>query len=288
MVIESLLYIILLAGLIIGSYTDWKTREVPDFINYGLIFAGIGLRVLYSAATYDWRIAIEGLLGFGIFFAIAYVMFYGGQWGGGDSKMIIGIGALLGLSFSEKIPFLVHLVFNIAIIGSVYGILWSIYLAVRHKKIFLKEFRKVRSIDKIKRLSWLFLGMSILLLIPLFLVHFLFLKLIILLIIFAPLMTLYLWVFAKSIENACMLKYILPEDLTEGDWIAKDIKIKGEYIAGPKDLGIEKVQIKRLVELHKQGKVRKVLIKEGIPFVPSFLMAFISTYLFGSFLSLLF
>ena len=79
-----------------------------------------------------------------------------------------------------------------------------------------------------------------------------------------------------------MLKYVKPQQLTEGDWIAKDIKIQGKYITGPKDLGIEKNKIRKLIELYKKGKVKKILIKEGVPFVPSFFAAYVVTLMFGN------
>ena len=59
----------------------------------------------------------------------------------------------------------------------------------------------------------------------------------------------YMWVTIKAVENSCMLKYVKPQQLTEGDWIAKDIKIGGKYITGPKDLGIEKSKIRIPIEL---------------------------------------
>ncbi|PIO05594.1 hypothetical protein COT47_04145, partial [Candidatus Woesearchaeota archaeon CG08_land_8_20_14_0_20_43_7] len=49
-----------------------------------------------------------------------------------------------------------------------------------------------------------------------------------------------------------------------------------KYICGPKDLGIEKKQIAILLK----HKVKKVLVREGIPFVPSFLIAFIVNVFF--------
>jgi len=104
---------------------------------------------------------------------------------------------------------------------------------------------------------------------------------------FVSILTLYLWVAVKSVENSCMLKYVKPMQLTEGDWIAKDIKIGGKYITGPKDLGIEKKNIRKLVEFYKKGKIKKVLIKEGIPFVPSFLAGWLMTVFFGNFIKLL-
>ena len=84
-----------------------------------------------------------------------------------------------------------------------------------------------------------------------------------------------------------MLKYVKPQQLTEGDWIAKDININGKYLTGPKDLGIEKRKIRKLIELYKRGKVKKILIKEGIPFVPSFFVAYVITLLYGNLVTLL-
>ncbi|MBI2574772.1 hypothetical protein HYV82_02720 [Candidatus Woesearchaeota archaeon] len=84
-----------------------------------------------------------------------------------------------------------------------------------------------------------------------------------------------------------MLKYVGPEKLTEGDWIAKDIYVGGKYVCGPKDLGIEKSQIRQLLKYRHLGKIKKVLIKEGIPFVPSFLIAFLLSVKFGSLLLML-
>ena len=95
-------------------------------------------------------------------------------------------------------------------------------------------------------------------------------------------LTFYLWIAVKAVESSCMLKYVKPQQLTEGDWIAKDVKVSGKYITGPKDLGIEKKKIRKLIELYKKGKVKKILIKEGIPFVPSFFIAYVITLAYGN------
>ena len=42
------LLIIAFVALIAGSYTDIKKREVPDWISLGLIFVGLGARLIYS------------------------------------------------------------------------------------------------------------------------------------------------------------------------------------------------------------------------------------------------
>ena len=106
------------------------------------------------------------------------------------------------------------------------------------------------------------------------------------LVVFA-IISFYMWLFVKAIEKVAMLKYVTPDKLTEGDWIAQEVKYKGKVITGPKDLGIEKKQIKKLVSLYKKKKLKKILIKEGIPFVPSFLIAFIITIIYGNLLMLL-
>ena len=81
--IDLLLLLVGLAVFIIGSITDIKTREIPDWVSYSAIILGLGLRLLYSLSTLDWSFFLYGLLGFGIFLALGLFMFYTGQWGGG-------------------------------------------------------------------------------------------------------------------------------------------------------------------------------------------------------------
>ena len=40
--------------------------------------------------------------------------------------------------------------------------------------------------------------------------------------------------------------------------------------------------LKKLINYYKKGMIKKVLIKVGIPFVPSFLVAYIITLFFGN------
>ena len=76
--------------------------------------------------------------------------------------------------------------------------------------------------------------------------------------------------------------WLKPNKLTLGDWIVKDIKHKGKLIASKKDLGLTEEQIAKIKKL----KIKKVLVKEGIPFVPSFFIAFVVTICAGSFISI--
>ena len=270
--------------LLIASFTDLKTREVPDWVNYGLIISGVGLNLLFSAIYSNPAFIINSLLGLAIFFGIAYIMFYAGQWGGGDSKILMGLGAIIGIDISFKAQqFLAGFFINSLFAGAIYGLLWSVFLACKNRKKFLTEFSMVLSKKKIIKIKKIMLPCLILLLAALlFFIKVNYLKILVLSLAFVALLTFYLWAFVRAIEKSAMYKLVEPSRLTEGDWIVKDVFVNKHYITGPKDLGIDKKQIKKLIELYNKKKVGKILIKEGIPFVPSFLIAFVITFIFGN------
>lgn len=274
---------IVIIVLIIASITDIKTREVPDWINFSLIPLGIGINLIWSLATNNWNFIIFSLTGFIALFIIALLMFYTGQWGGGDSKMLMGLGALIGLKLSLDST-LISFLINIVIVGSLYGLVWSIILSFKNRKKFIKELKKsTKSIIKIRRI--MLIWFIILLISALFIKDVVIKILVILLTIFIY-ASFYLFIFIKAVEKSCMLKYVKPTEVTEGDWIAKKIFVNKKYIAGPKDLGIEKKQLKKLINYYKKGKIKRVLIKIGIPFVPSFLIAYLITLWIGNVLLL--
>jgi prepilin signal peptidase PulO-like enzyme (type II secretory pathway) len=274
-------YTIALSALLVGSYTDLRTREVPDWVNLGLIGAGFGINLLFTAVYLKISFIVNSIIGFSIFFGIAWIMFYTGQWGGGDSKILMGLGAMIGIDvFSGKMPFLADFLVDALIIGALYGILWSFFLIFRNKKKFLKSFGKYSK--KSGSVKNIVLVVFIVLISTAFFVPDVFIRLTFLYLALISVITFYLWIAIKAVEDSCMLKYVKPQQLTEGDWIAKEIKIGKKYIAGPKDLGIEKKQIMKLKALYKQGRIKKVLIKEGIPFVPSFLIAYVIALFFGN------
>jgi Flp pilus assembly protein protease CpaA len=276
-----------LAGLLIGSYTDLRTREVPDWINYALIFCGFGLATLNSLTYWKASYIFSTLIGFGVFWVIAVVMYYTGQWGGGDSKMIMGIGALIGLSIpsimelATELPFLVSFILYSMVLGAVYGISWTVVLALRNRKRWLVEYSRLCNSPRVRRVRRIVLGSALALLILSFLVPAP-LRPMLLILSVISVMTVYLFLFVKTVEKTSMLKHIEPSKLTVGDWIAEEVRVKGVLICGPKDLGIEKHQIEKLIALARQGKVDRVLVKEGIPFVPSFLFAFLASMFLGS------
>lgn len=275
-----ILHSIAFLALIVGTYTDLRIREVPDWMNYALIFTGLGLRLIFSIISHDWSYTIAGLIGFAVFLGLALIMFYAGQWGGGDAKMLMGLGSLLGLELKLD-TFLFGFIINTLIFGALFGLGFSTYLALRQRARFAAEFVHLfTGKRKQKLLTW---SAAVVFLIaavwvePAWRIMFIILGGMIFL-------SFYVFVFLHAVENCCMLKEVEPEKLTEGDWIVNDIIVSGKRITGPKDLGVSLEQIQKLIALKKKKKIKKVLIKEGIPFVPSFLIGFVVTHWWGNWL----
>lgn len=277
-----------LAVLIAGSITDLDRREVPDWINYGLLFFGLIFSIIASIVMKDYRIILSSLFGLLIFYGLAAIMFYTGQWGGGDSKMLLAMGATIGLpvfwpinsliqNYITNPPFMIIFAIMTLFVGAAYGVVWTTVLVILNFKTFMKDFKERLSEPLLKKLRIACLILMVILSILAFssddtLVRYG----LIFIAIMLPL-TLYLFVSIKSIEKVCMIKKTLPKKLVEGDWISEDIIIDGKTIASKKDLGLEKEQIIELLKLYNKKKIKYVKVKEGIPFVPSFLIAFIIT-----------
>jgi Flp pilus assembly protein protease CpaA len=271
--ITSILTVIL---LLIGSITDLKKREVHDYISYGLIVVGFASSIIYSIITFSINPFINSLLGFLLGLIIAYVMFYLGQWGGGDSKLIMGLGTIIGFNvfefFGAQNYWFVIFLINILFIGAIYGLIWSIYLAFSHRKLFLKkakEWRERKDITLYRRMILIFILITVIA--TIFFVPEE-LKLLLLAFIAMLFVVFYMWIFVRIIEESCMIKKIPVSKLTEGDWVYKDVYIGKKYVSGPKDLGISRQKIAML----KKYKIKSILIKEGIPFIPVFFFAYLT------------
>lgn len=287
-------------GLLIGSITDLKTREVPDLVNFGLLITGFCLSLLASLVFWDWSYLVSSLLGFALCFLVACIMFYTGQWGGGDAKMLMAMGALIGLplsSFSSfnssffsfisiftssfplssftSLPFLLLFLFLVFFVGGLYGSVWLFVLVLKHRREFTLRCVVFFTDPKHKIPILLLHCFSLLLLLCSFFFADLFLRLLAFLLgIMIPVLF-YGFITIKILEQIAFVKEIPVSALTEGDWVASDIIVSGKVIIRKKDLGVSREQLQDLEALAKKGKVKTVLVKYGIPFVPSFLLAFV-------------
>lgn len=96
-----------------AAVTDCRSRRIPNWLTYTLILSGIANSLMGVATTG----AGGALLGMLVGFALTFVFFAVGAMGGGDVKLLTGVGAWLG-------PWGVLLVFVVeAIVGMVQAVI---------------------------------------------------------------------------------------------------------------------------------------------------------------------
>ncbi|RLE43433.1 hypothetical protein DRJ48_00920 [Candidatus Woesearchaeota archaeon] len=273
--------IVICLALLLSSWFDIKTREVPDTLSYTFITTGLVYSAIGTIVAYNYTILLSSLLGLILMLLISLGLFYTGQWGGGDSKLLMGVGAWLGLNYTNlsSTPALAIFLLNLVLIGGLYGLFWALLLIIRHRVKFVEEYLVlVKSYLKLRAgLLCLALLMVILALALPIDARF---RLLFCLLALLAIIGFHLWVGVKAIEKACFYKRISPKELTEGDWVVEPVIVNGKEIVKVKDFGVTKEQIQKLIELEGKGKLKSVVVKEGIPFVPSLLLAYITTLLF--------
>jgi len=257
---ELFLFWLFLIGIIIASLQDLKRREVDNWLNLFLIFSSISF-IFYKAILENNpnNIFQMGFL-LVLLFVVMNLFYYGRVFAGGDAKLLFALGAFfLAENFFETISNLGVFVFFLMVSGSVYGIVYSFIL-------YLKDYKKVNGEIKREFSSRIFLRYIFFLgLILLFFgySHAVFLILSITLLLF-PL----LYLFAKGLEKVSMIRSIPVSKLREGDWLVEDVYVGKKIIKENwEGLTLDEIEI-----LQKKNKVK---IRDGLPFVPAFLIAFL-------------
>ena len=257
------LSIFALIWLVFASVQDLRTRTISNWISFSLIIFVLGFRFFYSLFNENFAFFYQGLIGLGIFFVLGNLLYYGRMFAGGDAKLMIALGTILpfseNLSINIKIFILFFILFLFA--GAFYGLAWSIFLSSKNFKIFKKEFSK--QLNENKKIIYPSIFFAIILIILGF-YEILFFYFGILAFIFP-----YLYIYAKAVDEACLVKKIKTSDLEEGDWLYHDLKIQKKLIKANWH-GLEKEQIKKI-----QKKFKEIKIRQGIPFVPVFLISFL-------------
>jgi len=255
------LLIIAIIWLAAASFTDLKKREVANWLSFSLIAIALAVRASESIIAGNAQPILTSVIGLAIFFVIANVLYFGKIFAGGDAKLLMAMGAVIpGAAFLS----------NFLIIGGVYGLIYSFGLAIIHRKAFSSGLKKIN-----KKTSCLMIFIFAVFILGLIL------KIPIIYIITATIILIYyLHVFVKTVEKSCLIRKVSPQKLTEGDWLFKDIKIRGKTLKASFH-GLTQKQI----NLIKKNK-KLVQIKYGIPFIPVFLIAFLLTYYFDNILLL--
>jgi len=268
----EIIFLICLAliWIIFASIQDLKQREVANWLNFSLIIFAIGFRFYYSLFNANsFAFFYQGLIGFGIFFILGNLFYYGRMFAGGDAKLMISLGAILPLSseISVNIKIFTSFLILFLAVGAFYGLFWSMIMGIKNFKKLKKEFSKKLKQNKKSTYSTMILGL-VLIFIGFF--ENLFFPLGILIFLLPN-----FYLYAKAVDESCMIKKLKVNELREGDWLCQDLKIGRKIIKKSWD-GLTKEQIKLI-----KKKFKKIEIKQGIPFVPVFLISFlILIYLF--------
>jgi len=258
---------------IIGAVLqDLRRREVDNLWNFSLIGFALAYRFAVSIWGGNYWFMLNGLIGFGIFFILGNLFYYSRLFAGGDAKLVMALGVVFPLSYNWIINFKIFGLFILFFLigGSIYSLIWAFYLMIYNWKRFSKEFSK--QFKKYKKMFLVALVFVLLWVGFSFIISQVAFVLIGLVILLFPL----LFMFAKSIEESCMVKRLSPDKITEGDWLYEDIFVGDKKIKSTWE-GVSKRELKLI-----QRKVKKkILVKYGIPFTPSFLFGFIGILLVG-------
>ena len=256
----------------IASIQDLRNREVANWLSFSLIIFALGFRFFWCLFNGNsFAFFYQGLIGFGIFLVLGNLFYYTRLFAGGDAKLMIALGAILPFNeqFTNNLTIFLVFFFIFLFIGMVYGLIWSVYLSLRNFNNFKKELKRQFLFRKT-----LF---YIITLLGLFFIVFGFFDVFLLPAGIFILVFPYVYIYAKAVDEACMIKKINPNKLTEGDWLYKDIQF-GKILIKANWEGLNEEEIKLL----KKGK-KQVLIRQGIPFIPVFFLSFVVLILWYSF-----
>lgn len=260
----NFVYYLCFFGILFASLQDLKKREVDNYLNFFLLTAGAVFILIYSAYEWNYWILLSGLVCFLVMFVLGNLFYYGRVFAGGDAKLLIAIFFLF-ISFSIK-ESLINMGFFILILlfaGGLWGLFYSIFLIFRNLGVVKKNIGK-----EIK--NKYFVLVFVLGVVSILLGIFNYAYFVFGVLCFVGIV---LFLFGKVIDKHVMIKEISSRNAREGDWLMDKIKIKGRWIK-PNWEGLSKKDVVLLKSINK-----KIKIKDGIPFVPAFLVAFI-VYLF--------
>ncbi len=258
------LWVLALVFILFAVFQDLRTREIANWISFSLIIFALGFRFFYSLfGTGEFSFFYQGLIGLGIFFILGNLFYYGKIFAGGDAKLMISLGTVLPIysNFLSNLQLFFNFLLIFLFAGFAYILITSTILCIKNFKAFKKEFLVL--FKKNKKISIIIFLISIILLLLGFVnLMFLFFG-----IFFSSTYLLYLY--SKAIDESCMVREIHSIHLREGDWLYSDLNLGRSKIKASWD-GLSIEEIRKI-----KKKLKKVKIRQGIPFSPNFLISFI-------------
>lgn len=122
MILYNFSFIASLLFLSVATYTDLKDRIVPNWLNYTYIASMLYFHLSYYIMNDYTLYLIASLIGGGLCFIVGVLMYRWKQWGGGDAKLLIGVGLAVGYPL--------RFLFILAFVGVAYILFWK-YVVLR-------------------------------------------------------------------------------------------------------------------------------------------------------------
>jgi len=270
---ESISLTVALIGSAVGGMYDLKTSDMPDIVPYAMISIALVVHGVNSYLAWSYWPLLNsmvvglGLLGFG------YIMYFLGQWGGGDAWMLSAIGFLLpSLDKNLLFPFPFSYLFNVFLVGAVYMLVYAFVFTLMNRKIIFHFKKDMKASSKVLAIG------SVALFFMLFIFNWFLMQRFQLnfdltlslansiLILLATIGLFVIYKFAKAVEDFGFKKRIHASKLKVGDVLLENRIFEG----------ITEKELKRI-----RKRKRYVWIKSGVRFAPTFPLALLFTIYFG-------
>jgi len=285
--IGYLIFAVALLGTSYAAYLDLKTTEVPDIVSMGVAGAGIILNGVLSYITGNIFYVAASIVVGAVLFALGWLAYLGGLWGGADAFVLGSIGFALPTLppafnplYVAPWPFAVTLFLNLVVVGTLYILGYSIYKGLTSEGVmerFARDFKEYWR--RIAAITLFFVAATAAL--TAYLSYSIGVNIrsaLALWTAYIPMLIglLLLYRYLKIVENDFMREKIDVKNLQEGDVLAEDVDVEGESIESQKIVGLEEKEIEKI-----QAARNQVAVRHGVRFVPSFPVTVVVSVLFG-------
>jgi archaeal preflagellin peptidase FlaK len=279
--------------LFLAARVDWRTGEVPESLSMGLM--GFVFVISAGSSIFYWNLdyLIQPVFWGSVAFLISYLIYYLGHWGGGDVKLLGGIGGFIGFLsaagyawpngefLGTSIPPLVTYAIDMALLSTPFVMLYTLGLGLMRPSVFRVYLKNLME----RKVAFTF-GISLL---PLILAIYMGLDVLAYVYLLVPLMVVSS-IYMKTVEDNLMTKTIKVSDLKEWDILADEVYDGDVKVASKGDIeGISPQELGRIRELSAAGKIPEMIrTKKGVEFVPVLFLSLPATLYIGNILEVLF
>lgn len=255
----NLLFLIYFVGILIALFQDFKRREVDVWLNLLILFSGFSYllfnRESFQIIQFAFLLLIVG--------GVSVLFYYSRFFAGGDACLLFAMTPLfVANDFYTSLFYLGIFLIAMIFSGAVYGLIYLMVSSVINYRKIGKGF--IYNLNNLPTKILIMLGV-----IMMFLGYF---NLIFLSLSLSILFFIFIFALAKVLEKNVFTREISTKNLREGDLLVGSISIgKKKFKYDWEGLSLKDVKF-----LNRFNK--KVKIKEGLPFVPAFLIALIIFY----------